>query len=294
MRKVLLSGALAVVGLVAPLVSVVATSAPQPAAAATPHFRPGLYHTPLIGKLVTVVPGLIGGSKNANAVTSANWAGYADNNDTFNSVAANWAEPTVDCSNSGGGGGLLGLGSLLGGPGAASSFWVGLDGYTSSSVEQLGTDSDCSGGSPSYYAWYEMYPNPSVPLSQTVKPGDNMTAWVASNAAGTSFMLSIKDVTQGWNFSITESGGPFARSSAEVVAEAPSECTLVFCSEVPLADFNYVDFWGANVMDAAGRQGGLNAFNANQINMASNGTTMATTGPLSPDGSAFSVTWNNS
>ena len=44
----------------------------------------------------------------------------------------------------------------------ASAFWVGLDGYSSTSVEQLGTDSDCVSGKPSYYAWYEMYPNPSV------------------------------------------------------------------------------------------------------------------------------------
>jgi len=28
----------------------------------------------------------------------------------------------------------------------------------SDSVEQTGTDSDCDGGSPGYYGWYEMYP----------------------------------------------------------------------------------------------------------------------------------------
>ena len=39
-----------------------------------------------------------------------------------------------------------------------SSFWVGIDGYSSSSVEQLGTDSDCAGNTPDYYAWWEMYP----------------------------------------------------------------------------------------------------------------------------------------
>jgi len=33
------------------------------------------------------------------------------------------------------------------------------DTFNSTSVEQLGTDSDCDSGTPSYYAWYEMYPN---------------------------------------------------------------------------------------------------------------------------------------
>jgi hypothetical protein len=59
-----------------------------------------------------------------------------------------------------------------------SSFWVGLDGYSSSSVEQTGSDTDCSGGRAVYYAWYEMYPNPSVSYSNTVRPGDQFNASV--------------------------------------------------------------------------------------------------------------------
>ncbi len=44
-------------------------------------------------------------------------------------------------------------------PNAYSSFWIRIDGYSSGSVEQMGTDSDTSSGVPQYYAWYEMYPN---------------------------------------------------------------------------------------------------------------------------------------
>jgi len=54
-----------------------------------------------------------------------------------------------------------------------------------------------------------------------------MTALVAANSTGTSFTLSIKDATAGWMFSITQTGSCFARSSAEVIAEAPSSCSLV-------------------------------------------------------------------
>jgi hypothetical protein len=314
MRKVLLSGALALIGLAAPAALALAPTAVMPAGAAAPSHAaastttagkpvPGLYHVPIIGKVT--LPGVLGsvlgsgrnGLRHATAVSSSNWAGYADTNDTFNSVASSWTEPTVNCANSNSSlNGLLSLTSLLGGPGAASAFWVGLDGYNSTSVEQLGTDSDCDSGTPSYYAWYEMYPNPSVtlPSQYPVQPGDQMTALVSANSAGTSFTLMIKDATAGWNFSTTQTGSGFARSSAEVIAEAPSSCSLLFCSEVPLADFGQINYSGSSVINSAGTKGSLASFNANQITMSDNGTTLATPSSLSSDGSSFSVAWNAS
>jgi hypothetical protein len=301
MRKVFLSGALALIGLAAPAAMVLTPAAAEPAAAAPHHAAasagaavPGLYHMPVIGKVV--LPGLgsaLGnGERHATQVQSANWAGYADTNDTFNSVASSWTEPTVNCAKSRGGG----LGGLFGGPSAAAAFWVGLDGYNSSSVEQTGTDSDCNSGKPSYYAWYEMYPNPSVvlPSQYVVHPGDQMTAWVAANSTGTSFVLMIKDATAGWSFSTTQAGSGFARSSAEVIAEAPSSCTVLFCMELPLANFGHVPYSGSALIDAAGTKGSLSSFNANEITMSNNGKALATPTSLSSDGSSFSVNWNNS
>ena len=212
-------------------------------------------------------------------------------------MTSSWTEPTVNCADSNSGlDGLLSLSNLLGGPGAASAFWVGLDGYNSTSVEQLGTDSDCDSGTPSYYAWYEMYPNPSetLPSQYPVKPGDQLTALVASNTAGTSFTLEIKDTTAGWTFSTTQTGSGFARSSAEVIAEAPSSCSVLFCSEVPLADFGQLNYSGSSVINTAGTKGSLASFDANEITMSDNGTTLATPSSLSSDGSSFSVTWDNS
>ena len=163
-------------------------------------------------------------------------------------------------------------------------------------MEQLGTDSDCDSGTPSYYAWYEMYPNPSVtlPSQYPVQPGDQMTALVAANSAGTSFTLMIKDATAGWTFSTTQTGSGFARSSVEVIAEAPSSCSLLFCSEVPLADFGQINYSGSSVISSAGTNGSLATFKANEITMANNGTTLATPSGLSADGSSFSVAWNAS
>src|SRR5580700_2723870 len=140
-RKVLVSAA-CVIGLAATAAPVLTLAVASPASAAAPSSgagsglpRPGIYHQPIIGKVVTSVLGqLLGGNtvRHATNVQSSNWSGYADGNDTYNSVAASWTEPTVNCSSSGGGGGLLGgllggagLGDLIGPSGTAASFWVG-------------------------------------------------------------------------------------------------------------------------------------------------------------------------
>lgn len=313
-RKVLVSAA-CVLGLAttaAPVLSIAATS---PASAAAPSDAagsglpaPGIYHAPIIGKVVTSVLGqLLGGNgvRHATNVQSSNWSGYADGNDTYNSVAASWTEPTANCGSSSGGGGILGgllggegLGDLIGPGGSAASFWVGLDGYSSSSVEQLGTDADCNGSTPDYYAWWEMYPNPSEVITTSsaypVHPGDQMTAWVASNSSGTKFYLSEKDITQGWTFSTTQTASGFSRSSAEVVAEAPSSCSLLFCSEVPLSNFGQISFSNADVIDNSGNDGSLASFAANEITMATNAKTLAVPSSLSSDGRSFTVTWKDS
>lgn len=93
------------------------------------------------------------GSASNNTVTSSNWSGYAvQSASQFTVAEGKWGEPTATCNTS---------------SAQYSSFWVGIDGYSSNSVEQLGTDSDCNGvGRPSYYAWYEMYPANSVELSR--------------------------------------------------------------------------------------------------------------------------------
>ena len=307
-RRMLVTAA-CVLGLAAAAAPVLSDAAASPAAAASAAAgsvslpTPGLYHQPIIGKVV--LPGLgqvLGhGVRHVTDVQSQNWSGYADTQDTFNSVAANWTQPTVDCNHSGGGAGGIFNGLLGGnpvGPGsAAASFWVGLDGYSSNSVEQLGADSDCNGTTPTYYAWWEMFPNPSQVLSSSypVHPGDQMTAWVASNGAGTDFYLALKDSTAGWYFSTNQTASPgFGRSSAEVVAEAPSSCNILFCNELPLADFGRIGFGGADLIDNANHDGSLASFNANAITMTKGNQTLAAPSNLSTDGRSFSVTWENS
>jgi hypothetical protein len=201
--------------------------------------------------------------------TSTNWAGYAAINTTFTSVSSSWKQPTASCSGS---------------QTSYSSFWVGLDGYASNSVEQTGTDADCSAGTPTYYAWYEMYPKFPVNLSPTtypVAPGDTITASVTFSGKN-SFVLAISDTTKHWTFTTTQKSNRAARTSAEVIAEAPSSSGGV----LPLTNFGAVSFTNAT---ANGQL--LSTFSPDKIDMVSGTTTKATTSNIS--GGSFSVTWKH-
>ena len=159
--------------------------------------------------------------------SSTNWSGYAVTGGRYTQVSASWKVPTVSCSGT-----------------AYSSFWVGLDGDTSGTVEQTGTDSDCSGSTPQYYAWYEMYPKFPSNYSNPVTPGDTMTASVTTNGSG-SFTLTISDGTK-WTRTTTARLKSAKLASAEVIAEAPSSSGGV----LPLADFGTVSFSSAKANNA--------------------------------------------
>jgi hypothetical protein len=203
-----------------------------------------------------------------NADESTNWSGYAATgaNGAFSSVSAAWTEPTATCS---------------GRTAKYSSFWVGLDGFTSSSVEQTGTDSDCSGATPVYYGWYEMYPANPVNFSNTVQPGDSMTASVTFSGTRT-YTLVLKDTTRGWTQTITKSESGLARSSAEVITEAPSSGSGV----LPLANFGTVRYGSSSANGAS--LGGQSPTEIIMIN--SSGSDKDSTSSIGSTG-AFSNTW---
>ena len=163
-RALVIAGSTVIAGfaLVAPAYA--ATSGPSATTAVTgaPHTASGATLQPggTIQHVVRPSTALSGG-RNASS-TSTNWSGYAATGSTYTSVASSWTEPTGTCKSGD----------------QYSSFWVGLDGYNSNSVEQTGTDTDCAGRTPQYYAWYEMYPAGSVEINDTVKPGDKISASV--------------------------------------------------------------------------------------------------------------------
>ena len=200
--------------------------------------------------------------------TSTNWSGYAVTGGRYTTVSASWTVPAVSCSAT-----------------AYSSFWVGIDGDTSNTVEQTGTDSDCNGSTPTYYAWYEMYPKFPVNYSDTVHAGDKFTASVTTNGSGT-FTLTISDTTRGWSHTTNANLKKAKLASAEVIAEAPSGSGGV----LPLANFGTVSFTGATVNGAAltSSTPGIDAITMT----TSSGTVKAQ--PSSISNGSFSVTWKHS
>jgi hypothetical protein len=167
-----------------------------------------------------------------NHSTSSNWSGYAvSGHGPYTSVSSSWTQPAVDCTKT---------------PSGYSSFWVGLDGDTTNTVEQTGSEADCSSGNPVYYAWYEMYPKFPVNYRDTVAPGDTFSASVAYTGGG-SFTLTLTDKTRGWSHTVTQRLKSAKLGSAEAIAEAPSSSGGV----LPLADFGSVPFTGTTVNGAA-------------------------------------------
>jgi hypothetical protein len=215
----------------------------------------------------------------AVASTSTNWSGYAvtAGRGAVTAVSGSWVVPTVSGSGT-----------------AYSSDWVGIDGFSSPTVEQIGTDSDLAGGTPQYYAWYEMYPSGSVQIPLAVHAGDTMSASVTYGSNG--FTLSISDVTTGKSFTTTKAAAGAQRSSAEWVVEAPSSYSGI----LPLANFGKVTFTGAQAT-VGGTTGAIDSFTASgervyAINMVSprTGATEDTTSGLTDSGSSatssFTVT----
>lgn len=217
-----------------------------------------------------------------SSVESYNWSGYAVStaNDAVTDVKGSWVVPAlVSCTST-----------------TYSSFWVGIDGYSSSTVEQTGTDSDCSSGVPAYYAWYEIYPHPSFLINTiTVSPGDVMSADVTFDGRG-KFTISITDETNGQTFSISSREFRGKRSSAECIGEAPSVGGAI----ATLSDFGMVWFGqdntgvqgtcGATISGTTGSFGSF-ASELNSISMISEttGALVAVPSDISTDGSSFSI-----
>ncbi|MFE9427316.1 G1 family glutamic endopeptidase [Kitasatospora sp. NPDC006697] len=241
------------------------TASAAPALAAPGHVHAPHLHAPV----VITAPHTTGPHGETLNSTSANWAGYSATGQRFTSVSASWTQPAATCTDTD----------------TWSSFWVGLDGDGSDSVEQTGTEADCSGGTPVYSSWYEMYPAYPVNYNDPVAAGDHFDAAVTTDGRGT-FTLKLTDATQGWSHTVRKNLRRAKLASAEVIAEAPS----TMAGPLPLTDFGTASF------DSATANGHpLGSFKPDGITMAKQDkTVLATTSPLSADGTAFSVTWRHS
>ena len=220
-------------------------------------------------------------------VGSTNWSGYAVTgpSGSVSKAKGSWVVPAVQgsCTSTN----------------QYSSFWVGIDGFSSGTVEQIGTDSDCQNGAPVYYAWFEFYPHPSFLVNSVpIHPGDLISASV--NYANGRFTVSLMDETTGQSFSTSTKMNSAQRSSAEWIAEAPASSGGI----LPLADFGLIDFGidytgvtstcDATVSNVTGSIGSFSASSVYQITMVTGGTSStikAQPSALTSAGTGFTDTW---
>jgi hypothetical protein len=208
-------------------------------------------------------------------VQSTNWSGYADTGSNFSKVTASWTEPSL---------------SSCGFTIALAAFWVGIDGYSSDTVEQDGTLIECYFGSVYQYTWWEMYPTNDIQtVGDTLSPGDSISASVVRS--GDSYTLAVTDSTNSANsFSTTQTCSDCANSSAEWIAEAPSGEFGVY----PLADFGSWTAANATVTEGS-TSGVISSFTDDEITMVdSSGNVKAQPGSLNSSGNGFSVAWERS
>jgi hypothetical protein len=222
------------------------------------------------------------------AASSTNWGGYAVTaaRGSVSSVVGSWIEPAIQ--------GTCPVRNQY------SSFWVGIDGYNSGTVEQTGTDSDCQGGVATYYAWYEFYPKAShVITTLTIKAGDVISASVTFSKTTNKFTTKITDVTTGKSFSTASTVKGAHRSSAEWIAEAPSSSGGV----LPLANFGTVYFGfdttsvsgtdSATIGTTTGTMGSFSTLTSITMVNSAGTATKASPSSVSTDGTSFSVAWKS-
>jgi hypothetical protein len=145
---------------------------------------------------------------------------------TFTTVRGKWKQPVVTCPANN----------------ARVSFWVGIDGSGTSTVEQAGTIAICSAAKkpPVYRAFWEMFvPNNKSLGSEnlTISPGDIVEASV--NYANGTYELKLSDTTSGHSLSTTQACGADVdckRGTAEWIVEQPAS------GKYPLAAFGTVEF----------------------------------------------------
>lgn len=210
--------------------------------------------------------------------TSSNWAGYAALANNMTDVVGSWTVPQA-----------------TGSPNSYSAHWVGLDGYSDGTVEQLGTEADIdSSGNAQYYAWFEMYPHPgyyiTLPNDGYLQPGNQVMAEV-KYGTGSRFQLQIWNLTQRWYFR-TVQNLTAKRTSAEWIVEAPATWSGTV---LPLADFSAAGLFNFTNCGAAVNYSGLRPIGSYQydpLTMVGNNGPKAVPSALTA-GSNFTVQWQS-
>jgi len=211
--------------------------------------------------------------------SSSNWSGYACTgaNNSVSMVAGSWAVPTIVKSS----------------PANTTycAFWVGIDGFSSSTVEQIGTAHDWSSGKMQSYAWFEMYPGGSYSINGfPLKIGDAISAEVLYSGNGV-FTMTLYNDTEKVYTSIPTSYTTLKtaqRNSAEWIVEAP-----YYNGILPLSNFGtgHLSSCTATINGVTNTIGSFSNIALQMI--TNNGAYKAYTAALTSNNASFSVTWDH-
>jgi hypothetical protein len=222
--------------------------------------------------------GVLAGISSSSAY---NWAGYAESSGTgtVTKVTATWTQPAVTCPTKG---------TTL------AAFWIGIDGYSSSTVEQDGTLAQCTHGTASYYSWWETYPANAVQTWATIHSGDKFSASVTYSSSTGKFTMALTDTTTSTSWSKTSTNSGASENSAECIAERPAGASNA-SGLYALADFGTASF-GSCTATVSGTSGGIGTFSTvyeiTMVNYSSGTRDLAVPSSLTGN-SAFTVTWKH-
>ncbi len=168
----------------------------------------------------------------SNASKSSNWFGYNQGSQErgvkFHSIAGDWTVPRARQHTKR--------------QAESSSTWIGIGGGCTNAkctrgdetLIQTGTEQDVSAsGKPSYSAWWEIIPAPSMPIARMkVRPGDRMRANITEAHRGTEIWhITLQNLTRHRTFSKTV---PY--TSTYATAEWIEETPIVIGTNAGLAD----------------------------------------------------------
>jgi hypothetical protein len=214
--------------------------------------------------------------------SSTNWAGYVGVSNlaqparnSINTVTGSWIAPTITSSLTD----------------TYSALWIGIDGFSNGTVEQIGTAHDCINGIVHHYAWFEMYPNKSFAINGfPVQTGDSLSASIVYTQNGI-FIMTIYNNTRHTYVTIPTSYTTALnaqRSSAEWIVEAP-----YLKAVLPLSHFDTVHFTNCSAT-VHGVSTPLGALPVIELIMTDRqGNLKAIPSALFADKKSFTVTWKH-
>ncbi|KAH9834825.1 peptidase A4 family-domain-containing protein [Rhodofomes roseus] len=179
----------------------------------------------------------------SNVEYSSNWAGAVYDSypsGSFTAVTGTFTVPTPSAPSGGSGS-------------YSASAWVGIDGDTcDTAILQTGVDFTIDGGSVSYDAWYEWYPDYAYDFSGiSFSAGDTvkLTVTASSTTSGTA-VIENQSTGQTVTQDITSSSALCEENAEWIVEDYEENGSLV-----PLADFGTVTFTSASATTTSGSVG---------------------------------------